>query len=63
MNDRKYATTVPQFLGADDMERLRSLADGQAPLTEDLLYVILQTMARGILGEQLGASGAVTLKK
>lgn len=54
MNERKYATTAAEFLGAPDSERLRSIADGQAPLTEDLLYVILQTLARGVIGEPLG---------
>jgi hypothetical protein len=49
----KYAASPSDYLYASDMERLRTLADGHAPVTEELLYITLQTLARVALGEPL----------
>jgi hypothetical protein len=53
-----------EFIMASDLDRLKMLARGQAPATDRLVYLALQSLARAELNKMLGApaSSAVPLK-
>lgn len=53
-----------EFIMASDLDRLKMLANGQAPATDRIVYLALQSLARAQLNRMLGApaSSAVPLK-
>lgn len=42
-----------RFVAASDAERLRMLADGEAPASDKVVYIALQAIARTMRGEPL----------
>jgi hypothetical protein len=53
-----------EFIMASDLDRLKMLASGQAPATDRIVFLALQSLARAELNRMLGAppSLAIPLK-